>query len=123
MPAAKATKTMKITTTKTVMKLMKTMKHTVTKTVTKAMKTSSKGVEKAAEAFAKAAMKSTSLPKFLRDRDKRTTQPQTAKGLVRLKAEKVSIEDPKLLAFRDLAGWWSPDSWARECRNTIRAWS
>merc|ERR1719235_1203117 len=92
---------------KTVKKPMKSCSRT-TKKVTK-------DVEKVAAAFAKSVMKSTSLPKFLRDRDKRKHLPQTAKGLVRLKAEKVSMEDPKLLAFRNLAGWWSPDGWAREC--------
>mmetsp|Transcript_108298 Transcript_108298/g.170789 ORF Transcript_108298/g.170789 Transcript_108298/m.170789 type:complete len:156 (+) Transcript_108298:97-564(+) len=73
-------------------------------------------VEKTAAAFAKSVMKSTSLPKFLRDRDKRKHQPQVAKGLVRLKAEKVSMKDPRLLAFRNLAGYWRADEWARECQ-------
>eukprot|EP00747_Dinoflagellata_sp_TGD_P168623 gnl/TRDRNA2_/TRDRNA2_195454_c0_seq1.p1 gnl/TRDRNA2_/TRDRNA2_195454_c0~~gnl/TRDRNA2_/TRDRNA2_195454_c0_seq1.p1 ORF type:complete len:156 (+),score=28.14 gnl/TRDRNA2_/TRDRNA2_195454_c0_seq1:69-536(+) len=98
----------------------KAMKAMTMKTVKKPLKNGSgkkiTNVEKAAASFAKAAKKSTSLPKFLRDRDKRKNQPQTAKGLVRLKAEKVSMEDPKLLAFRNLAGWWSPDGWSRECQ-------
>ena len=55
------------------------------------------------------------LPKSLRALDKRLGQAMTAKGMARLKAENVSIEDAKLLAFRNLARWWSPDGWAREC--------
>merc|ERR1711920_1056337 len=85
------------------------------KPLKKASSPQNTNVEKKAAAFAKAVMKSTSLPKFLRDRDKRKDLPQTAKGLARLKAEKVSMKDPKLLAFRNLAGWWSPLEWAREC--------
>merc|ERR1711939_887848 len=98
MPGSKATTAMKAMTMKKVKKPKKS------------------DAEKAAAAFAKKAMKSTTLPKFLRGRDKRTNQPQTAKGLVRLKAEKVSQSDPRLLAFRNLGGWWSRDGWARECQ-------